>query len=60
MRRRVKRVISDCRQCKNAIFDDIFGEWKCEVHKRRVSNKDKNCAHYEKGACKQSKGVENE
>lgn len=49
-----KRVMQDCTECTHAIFDEVWGEYKCDVHKRYVKDFDKNtkCVHYEKGSKK--------
>lgn len=41
----------DCKNCKHAIFDELWGEYKCKIKERyiyytRVEAID--CAHYEK------------
>lgn len=25
-----------CDNCKNAVFDEMFGEWKCRVYQRQI------------------------
>ena len=42
----------DCANCKHALFDQMFGEYKCKVREQRVYKPAKNnvvCEWYEEG-----------
>lgn len=42
--------MNNCKDCKHSIFDELWGEYKCKVLKRRVYillDKDE-CPNYEK------------
>lgn len=45
-----------CKNCGKAIFDALWGDWKCSVHKRwcRKSELEKGCDDYKKGEPKES------
>lgn len=49
-RREKRRPESRCPTCENAIFDEIFGEYKCKILKRRIRNPEDNtgCKNYKK------------
>ena len=50
-----------CKTCKNAIFDPVWGEYKCSVLQRRVRSEPvTNCRFYKKGKPAISKEKENE
>lgn len=40
--------MNDCRNCDNAIFDEVFGERKCKVYEHRIYDIDKyvDCEHH--------------
>ena len=45
-----------CTQCENAIYDSIWGEYKCSVYKRSVVLSEiANCEEYKKGTPRESK-----
>ena len=33
--------MNDCKNCANAVFDEVFGEYKCKIYQRRIRNVDK-------------------
>lgn len=37
-RRRSRRQKSRCVDCEHAIFDELWGEYKCKIKKRRVED----------------------
>jgi len=45
-----------CKTCGNAIFDALWGDWKCSVHKRlcRKTELDEGCDKYKNGKPKES------
>lgn len=46
----------NCVTCKKAIHDAIWGDFKCSVHQRAVSDHEiTNCKHYDKGTPMESK-----
>ena len=49
-RREKRRPDSNCYHCKNAIFDEVFGEYKCRIRKRYIYDVDANtgCKDYKK------------
>lgn len=50
-----------CKTCKNAIFDPVWGEYKCSVLQRRVRSEPvTNCRFYKKGKPAISKEEEEE
>ena len=50
--------MSNCTNCGNAIFDEIWGDYKCSVYKRAVStNEHVGCKQYQEGTPKTSKNV---
>ena len=54
--------MNSCRNCENAVFDQVFGEYKCSVSKTRIYYPDLhfNCPDWKKGEPKESKEVEDE
>ena len=38
-----------CKSCKNGIFDEKWGEWKCKVHEHRIYNPETtvNCSYFD-------------
>lgn len=46
----------NCKTCGKAIFDALWGDWKCSVHKRwcRKSELEKGCDEYKNGEPKES------
>lgn len=57
LRRRSRRFKkSRCVDCKHAIFDETWGEYKCGKKKHKVFNPDEyaDCKDFEKGAVKTS------
>lgn len=46
----------NCQTCSHAIFDPIWGEYKCEVKKRYIKNDAESltCRDHKKGTPKQS------
>ena len=48
--RRIKRIKPKCPECKHAIFDETWGEYKCQVLKIRIPDITKyaNCKNYAK------------
>ena len=46
----------NCKNCGKAIFDALWGDWKCSVHKRwcRKSELEEGCNDYKKGEPKES------
>ena len=46
----------NCKACGKAIFDALWGDWKCSVHKRwcRKSELEEGCNDYKKGEPKES------
>lgn len=49
--------MANCRDCKHAIFDDVWGEYKCAEHEQVIYDLDEysGCKVYEKGEPKESK-----
>lgn len=49
--------MADCLTCENAIFDELWGEFKCKVREHRVYQPlgTKTCDHYKKGKPTESK-----
>ena len=46
----------DCKNCNNAIFDPVFGEYKCRISERVNQNTILvACSHYEAGTPETSK-----
>jgi hypothetical protein len=58
---RLKEKMDDCRNCTNAIFDEIWGEYKCKIDKKRhyLDGKATNtkCGYHKKGTPAISKNV---
>lgn len=52
LRRKSGRPKSRCPDCENAIFDDVWGEYKCKIRKIRINdpNKYSNCKDFKKKA----------
>ena len=49
--------MNHCKTCKNAIFDPLWGDFKCEIHKVIIHPDQKlDCEHYKEGTPKKSKG----
>lgn len=50
--------MSNCKTCGKAIFDALWGDLKCSVHKRwcRKPELDEGCDDYSKGNPKESAG----
>ena len=46
----------NCKTCGKAIFDALWGDWKCSVHKRwcRKSELEEGCDDYKNGEPKES------
>lgn len=46
----------NCKSCGKAIFDALWGDWKCSVHKRwcRKSGLEEGCNDYKNGEPKES------
>lgn len=46
----------NCKSCGKAIFDALWGDWKCSVHKRwcRKSELEEGCNDYKNGKPKES------
>lgn len=49
-RRTKRRPDRHCYQCANAIFDEVWGEYKCKVLKHRIRNPEEHtgCKDYKK------------
>ena len=49
--------MSNCEKCKNAIFSALWGEYKCDVHKRMIFAPEmyEDCEHFAEGSPKESK-----
>lgn len=49
--------MKSCKTCKNAIFDPLWGLYKCGVLKRTMINPDAKelCRHYKEGTSTDSK-----
>lgn len=50
--------MSNCSTCEYAIFDELWGEYKCKIRHRRVYKPGKesvNCEWYKKGEPSESK-----
>ena len=49
-RKEKRRPESRCPECVNVIFDEIFGEYKCKILKRRIRKPEEhtNCKDYKK------------
>lgn len=62
LRRRSRRFKSRCIDCKYAIFDEIWGDYKCSVKKHRVHNPEEytDCKDYKKGTGTTSKRSDDE
>ena len=60
--RRPARIEAVCSKCKHAIFDEVFGEYKCGIRHIRIYNPEKyaGCEHYEKQTTKNSATAEGE
>lgn len=41
----------DCKHCTNAIFDEVWGDYKCKILKRVLKETDdaNHCVYYKKG-----------
>jgi hypothetical protein len=56
--------MDDCRNCTNAIYDEVWGEYKCKINKKRhallakIANA--KCGHHKKGTPAISKNVPEE
>lgn len=52
LRRQSGRPKTRCPDCENAVFDDLWGEYKCKARKIRISdpNKYTNCKEFKKKA----------
>lgn len=51
--------MSNCKTCKNAVFCETWGEWKCVPKKRRVYDIDLGlCTLYKEGEPKMTCGCE--
>lgn len=51
LRRRSRRFKSRCVECKHAIFDETWGEYKCQKKKHKVFNPEDytDCKDFVKG-----------
>lgn len=51
--------MDSCKNCANAIFDEVWGEYKCKVHKHRIHDVDKylDCPHHEKSKSTEGKHI---
>lgn len=48
--------MANCRRCAYAVFDTIWGEWKCKKLTRRVvPEKETSCTKFEKKSLKKRK-----
>lgn len=49
--------MENCKTCKNAIFDEIWGDYKCKVNHLVIYNAQdvEGCVYYKKGEPKISK-----
>lgn len=49
--------MSNCKDCVHSVFDEVWGEYKCKVHKHRIYNLDKHadCGFYAKDPSKKGK-----
>lgn len=49
--------MSSCRNCGNAVFDPVWGEYKCTVYEHVIYDLDNylDCKSYEKGEPTESK-----
>lgn len=47
----------NCTTCANAIFDKLWGEYKCKLYQHRIYNSDviMSCVDYKKGTPAESK-----
>ena len=54
IRRKTKRKGNKCCECANAKFDELWGEYKCLVHQRRIQtpNAYTSCASFKKETAK--------
>ena len=50
--------MEQCKTCKHALYDEIWGEHKCKLSRHVMYPMDmqpRKCAHYEKGTVEKSK-----
>lgn len=54
--------MNNCETCANALFDPLWGEYRCSVTKRKATDEEvKNgCNQYKNGKPGVSKGIETE
>ena len=52
----------NCKTCANAIFDKLWGEYKCKIFQHRIYSPDSisDCIEYKKGTPAESKKNEEE
>lgn len=46
---------ANCMECKNAIFDEVWGEYKCGINKNWIMYAHLDCEHYAEGKPQLSK-----
>lgn len=53
--------MNTCKTCANAIFDELWGEYKCSIKGRRIyePENETDCVIYKHGEPKESKDNEN-
>ena len=53
-RRRIKQTGHKCIDCANAIFDELWGEYKCKIKKRRIygANEHTDCKDFKSNTVK--------
>lgn len=49
--------MANCKNCEHDVFDIVWGECKCEVHKKYVYDTEamENCEDFKQGTPKESK-----
>lgn len=40
--------MNSCKNCTHKVFDEVWGEYKCKVLKRRIRDISKGCKHHNK------------
>ena len=51
--------MNSCKNCTNAIFDEVWGEYKCKVHEHRIRDVDKylDCPKHESNKKEENKNA---
>ena len=62
LRRRSRRFKSRCVEWEHAIFDEVWGEYKCRKKKHKIHKPDEytDCKDFKKGAVATSERSDNE